>query len=192
MKKYLLIFVAMCGMASMATAQSHIEYKWRGFYSVVDYSYMFNLTRATDTVSAHMLGFSAGFQFRKETAVGGGVYYVADPTGAFTQLPIFVELRSHFMRSQLTPYTVLQAGYSLAVGSSSQEAPYIKIDEGGLYFSFEVGARYAIDRSFAVGAHLGYKLLQSNTVTRSDINHNPLKADAVVLHAMNVGVCLYF
>ena len=137
MKKTLIVAVALLCLAGTAVAQRHIEFRWHGLYCVGDVSYAFNVNRSSetgiaDTVSGFIPSFSAGYQFRKEAAVGMGFSYLADPTGAFTQLPIFVELRSHFMRSQLTPYTVLQVGYTLPLGSSS-EPPSVKIEEGGLY-----------------------------------------------------------
>lgn len=197
MKKIILAAVALILLGNVATAQRHLEYKWRGFYATLDFSYGMNLNRTPglngigDTVSAFGLGFSSGFQFRKEAALGAGVTYISDATGAFTQMPLFLELRSHFMRSRLTPYTVLQAGYTLPVGSSSEAPDVIKITKGGLYFGFSLGARYAIERSFAIAAHVDYKLLQSNEVTRNYAS-GPNLADAIVLHMLSGGVSLYF
>ena len=119
MKKTIIAAVALLCLCGTAVAQRHVEFYWRGVYVVGDASYMMNLNRSkndngfADTVSAFMPSASAGFQFRKEAGVGVGFSYLADPTGAFTQLPVFVELRSHFLRSRLTPYSVLQVGYSL-------------------------------------------------------------------------------
>ena len=186
--------LCLCGTAQ---SQRHIEYRWHGAYFVGDVSYAMNINRApalngySDTLSAPNLSFIAGFQFRKESAVGLGVSYIADPRGAYTQLPVFVELRSHFLRSRITPYTVLQVGYSSPLGASSAP-PTIKITKGGLYFGAEVGARYAFSRDFGIGLHAGYKMLQSFEVTRSDINNFPEIADPVVLHLINIGTSLYF
>lgn len=197
MKRIILAIASVLCLFGTAQAQRHIEYKWHGAYFVVDGSYVMNLNRApgsngyTDTLSAFDLTLVGGFQFRKESAVGLGVSYIADPTGAYTQMPVFVELRSHFMRSRLTPYTALQCGYSLPLGSSS-EPPSIQITKGGVYFGVEVGARYAVNRQFGVGAHLGYKLLQSREVTRTDAANMPLIADPLTLHLLGFGVSLHF
>ena len=129
--------------------------------------------------------------FSKEAGVGLGVTYVSDPSGAFTQMPAFVELRSHFMRSRMTPYTVLQMGYCLPLGSSSAP-PKVEITKGGLYFGASLGARYAVDRSFAIGVHVDYKMLQSREVTRYDINNKPELTDPIVLHTVGGGLSLYF
>lgn len=197
MKRTIIVAAALLCLCGTAAAQRHIEFRWRGLYLAGDLSYAFNLNRSpdragiADTVSGLMPSFSAGFSFRKEAAVGVGFSYFAEPTGAFRQMPLYVELRSHFLRSQITPYTVLQAGYTLPVGSSSQP-PVKKIEEGGLYFGLEVGARYAINRSFAIALHAGYKMLQSNKVQRNDEFNQPMLTEDVVLHLINAGLSVYF
>ena len=195
MKKIILVAVALLCLCGTAVAQRHIEYKWRGFYSVVDGGYLYNLNRTpgingcADTLSGAWMGLSAGFQFRKEAGVGAGFAYVYDPNGSYTQLPVFVELRSHLMRSRLTPYVAVQGGYSLPVGASS---PTVKITKGGLYFGAEFGGRYAIDRGFAIGAHIGYKFLNAAELTRYEANGTVSSADPMSLHLLNAGLSLYF
>lgn len=197
MKKIIIAVVALLCLTGTAAAQRHLEYKWRGFYANVDFSYGMNLNRSVgdngiaDTVNAVGMGFSVGYQFRKEACVGAGIVYFTDGTGALTQMPVFVELRSHFMRSRLTPYSALQAGYSLPVGASSEYPNVIKITKGGLYFGASMGARYAVERSFAVGVHVDYRFLQSTEVTRNYAAGQQL-ADPTVLHMLMGGVCLYF
>jgi opacity protein-like surface antigen len=198
MKKIIIAAVALLCLCGTAVAQRHIEYKWRGVYVVVDGSYVMNLNRApntangisvADTMSGYALGVSGGFQFRKEAGVGLGITYIADPTGAFTQMPVYAELRSHFMRSRLTPFAVLQLGYTLPLGASS---PKTKIENGGVYFGVQFGGRYAIDRGFAIGLHVGYKMLNMSEVSRFDVNHKPLLADARTLHMLDAGISLHF
>ncbi len=200
MKKIVVAIIAMTVLCGVAQAQRHIEFRWHGVYLTGNLSYGANLNRTVeeggvvgDTLSAFMPTFTAGYQFRKEAGVGLGFSYVADPTGAYTQLPVFVELRSHYMRSRLTPYTALQVGYTIPLGMSSAPNPVSnKIEEGGLYFGIEVGGRYAISRSTAVGVHAMYRLLQSNVLQRSDINGTPMLATPVVLHVVGGGVSFYF
>lgn len=200
MKRIVIAIVAIVTLCGVAQAQHHIEYRWHGAYLVGDASYGFNLNRSMDEfdtiatkLNAIMPGLSVGYQFRKEAGVGVGFNYVADPTGAYTQLPVFVELRSHFMRSQLTPYAVLQVGYTLPLGASSVADPVsTKIEEGGLYFGLEVGARYAINRSVAVAGHVGYRLLQSNLVSRTDLHEHPILSVPITLHVLAIGASVYF
>jgi opacity protein-like surface antigen len=197
MKKTIIAAVALLCLCGTAAAQRHIEFRWRGIYLTGDASYAMNLNRSvnssgfSDTLGAIVPSLTGGFQFRKEAGVGLGVSYLADPTGAYTQLPIFAELRSHFMRSQITPYTVLQVGYSFPVGSSSKP-PVIKIEEGGLYLGVEVGARYAFTRSVALGLHAGYKMFSSNKVKRNDSKNKPMLEEPVTLHCINFGLSFYF
>lgn len=200
MKKIVIALVAIVTLCGAAQAQRHVEYRWHGVYLVGDASYGFNLNRSIDeydtiacTLNAFMPGFSTGFQFRKEAGLGVGFNYVADPTSAYTQLPVFVELRSHFWRNQLTPYSVLQVGYSLPLGASSEADPVSsKIEEGGLYFGLEVGARYAFSRSLAVAGHVGYRLLQSNLVSRTDNQGHAILSVPVTLHVLTFGASIYF
>ena len=195
MKKTILVAVALLCLCGTAAAQRHIEYKWHGFYAVVDGAYMYNFNRApglngeADTLSGAWMGLTAGFQFRKEASLGAGFAYVYDPAGAYTQLPVFLELRSHVSRARLTPYFALQVGYALPVGASSTT---VKITKGGLYFGAEVGSRYAIDRDFAIGVHAGYKLFNATEVTRYEADGTFKKADPSVLHVLNAGLSLYF
>ena len=198
MKRIVIAAVALLCLCGTAAAQRHIEHKWRGFYAVVDGAYVMNFNKApgvngeADTLSGFGLGFSGGFHFRKEAAVGAGVTYLHDPTGALTQMPVYAELRSHFMRSRLTPYAVLQLGYTLPLGASS---PTVKIDKGGMYFGAQLGGRFAIDRGFAIGVRVGYKLLNMTEVTRYEYVGNTLrykKADPTTLHVIDAGVSLYF
>ncbi|MBR1766786.1 MAG: outer membrane beta-barrel protein [Bacteroidales bacterium] len=198
MKKIILAAVALLCLQGTAAAQRHIEYRWHGIYFVGDASYVTNaLTRSSsdqqivDTVSGFMASLSGGYQFRKEAGVGLGFSYFSDPTGAFTQLPLYVELRSHFSRSRWTPYTVLQVGYTMPVGASS-EPPITKIDEGGLYLGIEFGYRYAFNRTVALAGHIGYHFMQSNSVIRHDaITNAPILKDHVVQHLIGGGLSLY-
>lgn len=196
-KKLILAAVALLCLCGTAAAQHHVEYKWRGPYFVVDGSYLLNINREAglngraDTLNAVNVSIVGGFQFSKEAGLGLGVTYVADPTGALTQMPVFVELRSHFMRSRLTPYTVIQGGYCLPLGSTS-EPPKREITEGGLYFGFSFGGRYAIDRGFAIGLHVDYKMMQSSKFSRYDMSNVIELSDPIVMHTIGGGLSLYF
>ncbi len=206
MKKIFIVAATLLCLAGTAVAQQHTEFRWHGIYLVGDITYGVNINRQVDEISglseelsAFMPTLVAGYQFRKETAIGVGASYVADPKGAYTQLPIFIELRSHYLRSQWSPYTALQAGYTFPLGSSSAPDPETtpptpsrKIAEGGLYFGLEVGARYAFNRSMAIAAHLNYRLLQANKMDWSDAYGIAIPADPVALHVIGGGVSFYF
>lgn len=164
MKKLFFLLASVCCFC-VAEAQ-HLEFEWRGLYVVGGYSYSMNLStqEGQNTASFHNFGASVGFQFRKEAGVGLGLDYMMDPTGAFTQMPIYLELRSHYLRSRLTPFSVLQLGYALPLGTSSTGDNAIHVKEGGLTFGLQAGARYAFTRNFGVSLFVGYQLVMLNQV----------------------------
>lgn len=200
MKKIVIAIVALVSLCGVAQAQRHIEFRWHGVYIAGDASYGINLNRTVDefdtianVLNAFMPGISVGYNIRKETGVGVGFNYVADPTGAYTQLPVFAELRSHFLRSQLTPYSVLQVGYCFPLGTSSEPDPVgSEIVDGGLYLGIEAGVRYALSRTTAVAGHVGYRLLQANKVLRTDVERRPILDTPVNFHMLTFGATFYF
>ena len=85
---------------------------------------------------------------------------------------------------------MLQVGYTFPLGSKTKP-PVTKIETGGLYWGFEFGGRFAVNRSFAVAPHVGYRFYQSNSLLRSKPDNTPMLADAVVLHMLVGGLTLY-
>ncbi|MBQ3949379.1 MAG: hypothetical protein II661_02790, partial [Bacteroidales bacterium] len=118
------------------TNPPHIEFKYYGFYSVIDYTFMTNLNKVhgeyIDDYVLNGITAVAGWQWRKESAVGLGFSYLNDATGSFSQIPVFLEFRSHFLRNRVTPFTAVQLGYSIPFGSKNAELDYTRIDEGGI------------------------------------------------------------
>ena len=191
MKKLLLLLAT---VAVFGTAQAqHIEFKWRGFYAVGGYDYAMNINQTPydDHVAFHGATVAGGFQFRKETGVGIGASFMHDATGAFSQLPIFVELRSHYLRSRLTPYTTIYVGYSVPLGSSSGGAESVQIKAGGVTSGANVGVRFAVSRKFGVSAYVGYQELYMTKVARKEAGR---LADMppLLLHNLKFGVGLNF
>lgn len=159
----------------------HVEFKYYGFYCVVDYTFMGALTNESmqylNPTTGAVEGFVdnyvlngitavAGWQWRKESAIGIGFSYLNDASGSFSQIPVFVEFRSHFLRNRITPFTAVQMGYSIPFGSKNAEANYTRIEEGGVTFGLSVGARFAISPKFAINLYGGYQLIQCNSVER--------------------------
>ncbi|MCR5424869.1 MAG: hypothetical protein K6E93_08985 [Bacteroidales bacterium] len=155
----------------------HLEFKYYGFYGIVDYTFMTNLNKTnyeyTDDYVLNGVTAIAGFQWRKESAVGLGVSYLLDAKGSFTQLPVFVELRSHYTRNRVTPYSSVQLGYAIPMGGVDSEPEYTKINEGGLTFGLEAGGRFAIARSIGIHLSVGYQFTQLNDVERGDSAGQP-------------------
>ncbi|MCQ2298898.1 MAG: hypothetical protein MJZ81_02080 [Bacteroidales bacterium] len=151
---------------------AHLEFKYYGFYGIVDYTFMTNLNKTnyefTDNIVLNGVTAIAGFQMRKESSFGLGVSYLADMNGSFSQLPIFVELRSHYTRQRVTPFSSIQMGYVIPMNSGAGGPNYTKITEGGLTFGAEVGARFAIRRTIGIHLSVGYQFTQLNQVERGD------------------------
>lgn len=189
--KKLLLSLALLLAGCVAIAQEHIEFKWYGLYNVVDFSYGKNVNSKYDAASLSQLTAVMGFQYRKETGVGLGVTFMHDGTNAYTQLPIFIELRSHYLRSRLTPFTVVRAGYSLPLGESSGGADAVSIKKGGAYFGLEVGGRYAISPKFGVSAHLRFSLVNMNDVEFCE-NGVVAERHGVLFHVIGGGLGINF
>ena len=179
MKKVILLAVAVFAMMT-AQAQRHVEFKWHRWYGVAGYDFSTNInkTRFEDKATFHGVYAIGGWQIRKESGVGLGVEFLKDPTGAFNQLPVFIELRSHYLRS-------------IPLGSSSGGENAIKIKTGGAIWGVNVGARYAITRTFAVSAFVGYQGIFMGSVERKFegilANNGPL-----LLHNLKAGVGFNF
>ncbi len=179
MKKLPLFF---CLMASMVVLQAsatsyksaaippHLEFKYYGFYSVIDYTFMTNLNKEHDeyTDDYKLNGISAvvGWQWRKESAIGLGFSYLSDATGSFSQIPVFLEFRSHYMRSRLTPFSSIRMGYTIPFGSVNAAEDYTRIDKGGITMGVDVGARFALRQKLGINVHVGYQMLQNSSVER--------------------------
>lgn len=144
--------------AAQAQREQHIEPYWHGLYGVAGYNFATNVNTTAYSDKATFHGFYAvgGWQIRKESGVGLGVEFLKDASGAFTHLPVFVELRTHYLRSQLTPYSTVYIGYAIPLGATSGGDNAVKINQGGPLWGVNIGARYAFNRNLAVAAYVGY------------------------------------
>lgn len=190
MRKVLLA-LAMFLAAGVVYAQDHIESRWYGLYTVVDYSYAMDMSKETDKLTMSELTGVVGFQFRHETAVGLGVTYLKESTDGYTQLPLFVELRSYYNHNRLSPLTVLQLGYSLPLGHSSGGDNAITINKGGIFFGASVGARFAINRMLGVSLFAGYQMIMMNEVEYV-VDGLLARKEPVQLHLVRAGIGLNF
>ena len=77
-----------------------------------------------------------------------------------------MELRSHFLRSRVTPFTVLQLAYSIPFGSKNADADYTRIEKGGITAGFEGGVRFAISEKVGMNLYVGIQLINLNSVER--------------------------
>ena len=177
-----LVGLARAGQPPMPHAmQDHIEFKSYGFYSVINYTYMHAFTNesgqymnpltgqiiyAVDNYALNGLTAVAGWMWRTESAVGVGFSYLNDAEGSFSQIPVFLEYRAHFLHNRLTPFCAAQIGYSIPFGSKNKAEDYTRIDEGGVTFGFEVGLRLAVKQKIGLNIYAGYQLINCNSVER--------------------------
>lgn len=194
-RKIVCIAVALLCFSSTVVAQRHASFRWRGFYSAIGGAYAFNVNRnadingVADTMAGFELEISCGYQFSRAAGVGVGINYIHDINGIYNMLPTYVELRSHILRTELTPYTVVQVGYNIPLGVATER---VKVEEGGLYFATTLGIRYSFNKNIALGLHGGYQLLNLHNVSRKDSEGTPILADVTSLHIVNAGLTLYF
>lgn len=175
MKRFVLLAAALV-VVTLAQAQRHVEFKWHRWYGVGGYEFVtnFNTTEWNDKAVFNGVYAIGGWQIRKESGIGVGVEYLHDGSGAFSNLPVFVELRSHYLRNQLTPFTAVQVGYAIPLGSSSGGADAISIQKGGVVWGINAGARYALPPAFAVfsslavSAFVGYQEIYFAGVVRQE------------------------
>lgn len=170
----------------------HVEFKYYGFYGIVNFSYMMNMNdnaeasnlAVADKFSMAGITAIAGFQWRRQAAMGIGFSYLDDAGGSFSQIPVFLEYRCYFLRSRFTPYVAGQLGWSIPLGTVNggdaagqldrRGVPdsvdlgheYIKINKGGLTFGLEAGGRVAISRNFGINFYVGYQMISLREVER--------------------------
>lgn len=174
-------FHATSGLSRQMDQPPHVEFKYYGFYGIVDFSYFTNFNdnaeesnlAVKDNFSLMGLTAIAGFQWRHASAFGIGFSYLNDQTGSFSQIPVFVEYRCHFLRNRITPYAAAQMGWSIPLHTVNSGDNWIKINKGGITFGMEAGARLAIRPRFGMNFFVGYQLIDLRAVERSAANMNP-------------------
>lgn len=207
MKKVILLLVAILSVMAVQ-AQQHVEFKWHRMYGVAGYNYTTNINSIQfdyqndrgddvsfkDGAAIHSIYAVGGWQIRKESGIGLGFEFMKDMKSGYTQLPVFVEVRSHYMRSQVTPFTSLYVGYSIPLGFSGVGSQYVKIESGGPVFGLNVGARYAFNRKMGVSAFVGYQCIALRRVNVYDTEcRQPLQlGDPLTMQNFKVGVGFNF
>lgn len=187
--KKILALLALVATFAVANAQ-HIEFKWRGPYAVVGYTH--GLVIGHTDINTSMSGLSGvfGFQFRRQSAAGIGFNYLTDPNGYFTQLPLFVEYRCHFLKSKFTPSTNIFLGYTFPVGAS--ESNDFMIVNGGITGGVSAGCRFAFTRKFGMSLDLGYQILSMRLVDRFDSEGVRMISESELFHLLKATVAFNF
>lgn len=204
MKKIFLLVLMCLSLGTVAMAETnmknaalppHIEFRNFGVYGILDYSHYFTLTEVE--ALPEFSGFNAwtaviGFQLRKETGIGLGYSYLLDHTHGLTQMPLFVELRSHWTRNRISPFTTLAFGYNFPTGSISAAPQTVNVEKGGINFTMSAGARFAVIRHFGVSVRVGYSMLSMRDVRICDSPLTPAYDEPMLLHNITVGASLNF
>ena len=192
MKKLVLLVVAVVGLMSVQ-AQQHIEFKWHRMYGVAGCDFSTNINTLTYGDKATFADFYAigGWQIRKESGIGLGVEYKMDFSGGYSQLPVFVEVRSHYLRSQLSPFTSVYVGYSIPLGMTGGTDKVVQILKGGPTWGLNVGARYAFSRKFGINAFIGYQGIFLNNVDLLEEGKRAF-SQRVLMQNVKVGVGFNF
>ena len=94
--------------------------------------------------------------------MGFGLDYHA--TGKHLFIPLFVDLRTNFSDTNITPFWGIKAGYS--IGSKNA---YNKVSTGA-YFNPTFGVRFILNRQSAMNIAFGYNLQQQ--IVKKDIYYN--------------------
>ena len=146
----------------------HFESRFHGLYGTFDYSFVSNINHTEFNDDYALKGFvcSLGWQWRHQSAVGVGFSYLRDPMGSFSQIPVFLEFRSHYVRRRVTPYTNIEVGWTYPFGSVNNGRNYVKINKGGVEFGVTAGFRIALNRREGIHIGGGYQMLMLNEVER--------------------------
>ena len=145
------------------------------------------------------INLSGGWQWRRQSGFGIGVSYLADGEGVFSQMPIYAELRTHYLRNQVTPYTSLTAGYTIPMGKKNNSNEMQReVISGGAMVGLSVGARYAFNRNVAINAYFGYQLhsIMVQRVANADLDTDDLDysktEESVIQHMLKFGFGINF
>lgn len=178
------------------TAAKHVEFKYHGIYCVTDVMMAYDFV---EKVSLKGMNISGGWQWRRQSGFGLGISYLSDAEGVFSQMPIYAELRSHYLRNQVTPYTSLIAGYTLPMGRrNGNKEMKREVISGGVMAGLSVGARYAFNRNVAINAFVGYQLqslrverLANSNLPNTDPNYHK-DAESIIQNFIKFGFGINF
>lgn len=192
MKKIALLVVLMLAM-QMGFCQ-HKFFREYGFYGTASYNFSTNLNRTDYQALLNGITVTGGFEIRPKTCVELGVGFLADAKGVFTQIPITVGLRTHYLNRWITPFTDLYAGYALPMKKTGTNADGDRmcIDQGGLTIGVNVGARISMSRKLAINAFVGWHFFMVNEFRVFTAENVPLVQDAWGAHCIKIGLGLMF
>ena len=186
----LLAFVSVIG----AAVAQHAPFREYGFYGTASYTMLTNVNRSTYTFLLNGVNVTGGFQIRPKTCVELGVGFLGDSKGVFSQVPLTLGLRTHYLDSWITPTTELYAGYSffLKKRGDNSNGDKMQINSGGVTAGVNVGARMTVSRKLAVNVYVGWQFFMVNEFEVFDQQKNTLLKDSWAPHCFRFGLGLMF
>jgi hypothetical protein len=109
-----------------------------------------------------------GYQFSPYLAVGGGVGADISANNIYNA-PVFLDIRSHFLKGKTTPYIALAVGYNATIDKNKDYYSYSSHRQTlkhGAIFAPSFGVKAWMSKKAAISVSLGYKLI----TTRQYIN----------------------
>ena len=191
--KKIALFLALFCTINVAVCQRSL-FREYGFYGTASYTMLTNLNRADYSFMLNGVTLSGGFQIRPKTCVEIGVGFLADNNKVFTQVPVTIALRTHYLPTRLTPTTEVFAGYAIPMKKEglNSNGHKMHIDQGGVTAGVNVGARYAFSRHVAVNLYVGWHFFMTNEFTVTTTEKQPVIREAWAAHCFRFGLGVMF
>ena len=150
------------GSCAGFSAQKAVFPKGYGFFGVINAGGTFALAEEEST-SLMGLDIIGGYRLSYYTSVAVGVGYYNHSNKAdslnnlHSNIPIFFELRNHYSKNRISPYTTVNVGYAIKNGRASiPSKPQSGVIKGGPLVGVSVGVRYLITNTVGINLFAGY------------------------------------
>lgn len=190
--KKIAFFAALLCFVWTAVCQ-HDTFREYGFYGTASYNFSTNLNRSDYQTVLNGLTVTGGFQIRPKTCIELGVGFLADSKGVFTQVPLTVGLRTHYLDRWITPFTDVYAGYALPLKKMGTVDDFrMKVDQGGVTVGVNIGARISMSRKWAINAYVGWHFFMINDMHVYNLDNFPVARDVWGAHCLKIGLGAMF
>lgn len=192
MKKITILVAFFCIVATAFCQRA--TFREYGFYGTASYNFSTNLNRKDYQSLLNGITLTGGFQIRPKTCIELGVGFLADSKGVFTQVPITVGLRTHYLNNWITPFTDLYAGYSLPLKTLGSDADghRMKVGQGGVTVGVNVGARISMSHKWAINAYVGWHFFMVNDLEVYTADNFPIAKDVFGAQCLKIGLGVMF
>lgn len=172
----------------------HASFREHGFYGTASYTLLTNLNRSNYSFLLNGVNLTGGYMIRPKTCVEVGVGFLGDSKGVFTQVPVTLGLRTHYLDNWITPISELYAGYSIPLKKTgtNSNGDKMHIDQGGVTVGVNAGARVTVSRKLAINAYVGWQFFMYNEFEVFDQNNQTLLKDSWAPHCFRFGLGVMF